>query len=359
MATEINEIDRIFLTIRKQNRYFRIVTAVWFVFVLSLAGAAQIYASRFDQAKVRIDRLEKDIFVLVGELESLKRALTEKDRILLSGLDKPGRIRYAVRLAMELSQGAAVTSEDKTFLRAIFEAERHGPDLDSIVIRAAEYLVKGNYKKAKEEFTTAAKSGNLANSLRADIYLGRAIAERKSGNHKSAVADYTKAIEIGPPTETMHAGRGLSYMFDGKLQEAINDFDITLQMNPTASVLGFRGLVHVLQGNYDKALVDFQQEVDSDARPKKRAGAMENIALVYLRQADWERALEITAEVDAIYDQKLWNALFKAIAADKLGDRDEAEAAHQRWTRKASPQAKAAMMVYLPEGLRDYIEKLP
>lgn len=121
MATEINEIDRIFLTIRKQNRYFRIVTAVWFVFVLSLAGAAQIYASRFDQAKVRIDRLEKDIFVLVGELESLKRALTEKDRILLSGLDKPGRIRYAVRLAMELSQGAAVTSEDKTFLRAIFD----------------------------------------------------------------------------------------------------------------------------------------------------------------------------------------------------------------------------------------------
>lgn len=67
---------------------------------------------------------------------------------------------------------------------------------------------------------------------RADAYLFRAAAFLVRGNLDSAIADYTKAIELAPRNIVAYAGRAVAHLHKGERDKAIMDYAIARRIDP-------------------------------------------------------------------------------------------------------------------------------
>ena len=70
--------------------------------------------------------------------------------------------------------------------------------------RCQEWVNKGEYDKAIDVCTSMISSPNQQAHL---TYYNRGFAYSKKGQHDKAIADYTKAIELGPPNERIYQAR--------------------------------------------------------------------------------------------------------------------------------------------------------
>jgi Tfp pilus assembly protein PilF len=176
--------------------------------------------------------------------------------------------------------------------------------------------------------------------------------------YEAAVDDLSIAIEMSPGFVDAYLSRASAYRELGKLDEALEDCDRAIDMAPRNwGAYHTRGHVLFLRNNDDAAMEDWRKAAELTENRADQAGSLENIGLVYLRRGDWREAFEHSREVDAVYDQMAWNALFQAIAADQLGMSDAATAAYARWVTLREPADVEQLRPILPSALLHYLEK--
>jgi tetratricopeptide (TPR) repeat protein len=92
------------------------------------------------------------------------------------------------------------------------------------------------------------------------------------GQFDKSVADLTKYLNYNPNDAEYRFNRGLSYMSLKKYNEAINDFNLTLQSNPQFwQVYDSRSTAYAILGDTTRALADraeFEKRRASAGRKK-------------------------------------------------------------------------------------------
>ena len=79
--------------------------------------------------------------------------------------------------------------------------------------------------------------------------------QQSSGDNKSAINDYTKAIKLQPTLAIAYGNRGNSLSDLGRYQEAIQDFNQAIQISPNQLLVN-RAIAKSGLGNEAEACVD-------------------------------------------------------------------------------------------------------
>ena len=86
------------------------------------------------------------------------------------------------------------------------------------------------------------------------------------GEFDSAIADYSKVIEMKSADASVFLNRGLAYSNKKNYDLAIDDFDKVIELNPKDSAAYFnRGDSYEKSGNIEKAMADYQKAFELDA----------------------------------------------------------------------------------------------
>jgi tetratricopeptide (TPR) repeat protein len=173
----------------------------------------------------------------------------------------------------------------------------------------------------------------MKNLIRSDptftFYAGRAAAYWAKGEHDSAIADYSKVINLEPKYPDAYTNRAKVYTAKGDLNSAGSDFstaislfNTAIKLKPNSAILyNNRGNVYAAKGDYDLAIADFTKAIKIDP---KLAVAYTNRAWVHTKTgnsaeglADAEKSLELAPGVAYALDTR--GRIFEA-----LGRREEA-----------------------------------
>ena len=101
----------------------------------------------------------------------------------------------------------------------------------------------------------------LAPGSSLDDMLLEALYVRNEGNYDAAIKIYSDILATNPAkevTSVLHKHRGMAFFSKGKYQDAIQDFDKALELDPScAQAAYFRGVVRSVLEDYGAALVDY------------------------------------------------------------------------------------------------------
>lgn len=147
--------------------------------------------------------------------------------------------------------------------------------------------------------THGIKSGRYKGKVLATLYLGRgALYLEAKKDDPRALADLTKAIAIHPGNVAFTI-RGDYYKNTKNYGRAITDYSEAIRLDATDSLArNKRASVYLLSGSYDNAITDYTREVEIRLSGKNSpytaslvSSALAQRGRVYFRQGDYKRAL--------------------------------------------------------------------
>ena len=113
----------------------------------------------------------------------------------------------------------------------------------------------GNYMQALDKCMNAMKKY----PDEPELYYWSAAIKSKTGDNKSAVLDFDKAIELNPNESSLYVMRGVAKSDLGDNKSAIEDFDKALKINPKdASAYMMRACIKIEMGDMQGADDDFK-----------------------------------------------------------------------------------------------------
>ena len=147
---------------------------------------------------------------------------------------------------------------------------------------------------------------------KAVLYAVRGVARAELGEHDSAVADFTRALEFECAGERgvakdrdTHSERGFSYFVKGEYDTAIADFTRAIELDDSFSGPYFhRAASRFEKGEHDLAVADFTRALEIDKLPEAYCGrgrAYHEQGKNDLAIADFTRAIELDDEDDEPY----------------------------------------------------------
>jgi serine/threonine-protein kinase len=145
------------------------------------------------------------------------------------------------------------------------------------------------------------------------------------GKTTEAIAADKRALRLDPLSPLIHLSVGYDLYFARRHDEAIDQFQETLEMFPE-TVDAYNGLSHALlgKGDYDKAIAAQEQRV---ARLKADPGAVGFLAAVYAAAGEKDKALRILQQTK----QEALGPWRTSLIYAWLGDKDRAF----HWLEKA------------------------
>ena len=280
-----------------------------------LALAAQHYKHAY-----QLDPSDPDFGIDYAEFMA-RSGRHDEARILLDML-RPEHGDYPRLLYADALLAATAEKNDKTALAALDHALQTDPEnVECLALRAILHLRAGATAPAEADLLALKQSPEAELGWR---QLGEDAAEYS--DHALAIAAYDQALAMIPDDAWSFHKRAFSHFALGNDQAAESDW---------------RQAAAFTEGDTDKA------------------GSLENVGLIYLRRGDWQGALTLTDEVNALDATLTWNALARAVAADKLGQRPLAEQAHAQWIAQRTAHDLAELRRLLPSKLHAYLETLP
>ena len=160
----------------------------------------------------------------------------------------------------------------------------------------------------------------------------------KLKQHKEAIADYDKAIELNPKDARAYYNRGNAKHQLKQHKEAIADYDKAIELNPKdAKAYYNRGNAKNELKQHKEAIADYNKAIELNP---KDANAYNNrgVAKSNLKQhkeaiADYDKAIELKPE-DA---QAYYN---RGLAYRELGKKEEADADSRTWAKLIGERTK-------------------
>lgn len=142
----------------------------------------------------------------------------------------------------------------------------------------------------------------------ADAYVSRGKAHGAKGDSDLALADLNEAIRIDPKSAEAYVSRGIVLRNRNELDRAIADYNEALRVDPRNTMaLNNRGITWRAKKDDDRAIADYSEAIRVDPR---YAFAYNNRALIYRAKGDSDRALADLSEavrIDSNYGQAFQN----------------------------------------------------
>ena len=99
----------------------------------------------------------------------------------------------------------------------------------------------------------------------ATAYLGRGTAHLKAFNFDSAIADFTRAIELEPNDASAYTNRGSAHYEKGEFAHAIADLNKALEINPKSALAYCNlGWTYEAMGDERKAIAHYRKALEID-----------------------------------------------------------------------------------------------
>jgi tetratricopeptide (TPR) repeat protein len=127
--------------------------------------------------------------------------------------------------------------------------------------------------------------------------------------HRSAVRSLTRAIALDPKFGPAYALRAIALTKLKEHRQAIRDYDKVLELTPKPEaariVYNDRGLAKLSLGEYQSAVQDFTKSIALGC--KESCGSYDNRADAYIKLHDYPKAIE---DISAAIKQNLFSAVF-------------------------------------------------
>ena len=234
------------------------------------------------------------------------------------------------------------------------------------------YRIVGLYDKAENvarQYLEKAQNPNKvwAHRRLSDLYA-------RGGRLDEAFAELDKAFPDGPRSSRYLGEKGNFYIYVGNLEGAEENFRVLLQSEEKWSQLGGSGgmaAVHVIKGQYQKALDDanevltLAQSIGNKAKANERI-AYQSQAYIHMRLGDFDKALEQNEKAGPgsnydIFKVKYLAALERFEDAERFAEEKKAEL--EKTYNKKSIRFYYLMMGFIemkkenyPEAI-DYLEQ--
>ena len=115
-------------------------------------------------------------------------------------------------------------------LLTCFDTSALGAEPEALYDLGAQRLADREYEAAAKFFGEVLRTTRSTSPRRC-----KGFADILSGDPRSAVEDFTKAIELSPKDSVLYYGRGCADYFLGNGREAIDDLGQSIKLNPTYS----------------------------------------------------------------------------------------------------------------------------
>lgn len=121
------------------------------------------------------------------------------------------------------------------------------------------------------------------------IYRNRGNAYYYLGEYQQALDDYDRVIELNPTGASAYPNRGLAHFALKEYQKAIADYTRAIKLNPTyARAYNERGLVYEQLKEYQQALADYDQAIELNPDD---VSTYHNRGLVYVALKEYQKAI--------------------------------------------------------------------
>jgi tetratricopeptide (TPR) repeat protein len=181
----------------------------------------------------------------------------------------------------------------------------------SILSTDAEDSIVLTQKEATVEVSTDA--GNVPKTRSddletedADIYISHGVSHLKEGQIEDAINDFNKAIKLDPGKAVAYVARGSAYFRLNRLDNAISDYNSAIEIKPDLAVAyQNRGSVYYTQGKFDNAISDYNKAIEINP---DFGAAYQDRGKIYQSQgrfdnaiSDFSKALELNPGDALIY----------------------------------------------------------
>jgi tetratricopeptide (TPR) repeat protein len=124
-------------------------------------------------------------------------------------------------------------------------------------------VTEGSDRNQEQEVGCAISDYTTANN--ATAYLGRGTAHLKAFDFDSAIADFTRAIELNPNDDSAYTNRGGAHYEKAEFDHAIADLNKALEINPK-SALAYSNLGWTYEAMHDerKAIAHYRKALEID-----------------------------------------------------------------------------------------------
>jgi len=173
---------------------------------------------------------------------------------------------------------------------------------------------QGDHQRALELFTAAITSGEFKGRNLGTVHNNRGVVLDILKDHRGAVADFTKGIELNPQSALGHRGRGEANAALGNHEAALADLGAALNRKPKNSgILNSRAASLAALGRHEQAAQDLEKALRHDPSYAK---ARENLRKAYTALGRTEKlaALDAAGLVAEGYNHFKKNQIDKAVA---------------------------------------------
>lgn len=129
---------------------------------------------------------------------------------------------------------------------------------------------------------------NLPLPLWADFYHVWGLVLQEKGDYELALDRLNKAIQLSPENPTMYNGRGNTFFFLKRHDEAMRDYNRSIEIKPQSTALYNRARLFNELGQSAKASEDYSRSIELDP---KHAEAYSNRGLIYQKGRQLDLAL--------------------------------------------------------------------
>lgn len=191
-------------------------------------------------------------------------------------------------------------------LRCLNEVVNYGVKDDVV------YLLRGMVNSRLLQHKSAIRDYNRAIEINPnvfDAYFNRGLENKTLKRYKAAIEDFSKSIELSPTSAQAYFSRGAAKYDSQQIEAAIKDYDRAIKIKPNYPIaLNNRGLAKSRLGNDDAAIKDFDRAIKLDRSYAdfylNRGVSKVNLGLYEAAIEDYNQAINLDPEYALAYNNR-------------------------------------------------------